>query len=65
MSPRKQAERELKAAGLIKYRTHGGHDIWKDTATGQIIPLKRGSGFNDNDLKYIRKEIESIKRGRQ
>ncbi len=64
MSPRKQAEKELKAAGLIKYRTHGGHDIWKHIETGQIIPLKRGSAFNDNDLRYIRREIEAIRQGR-
>ena len=64
MSPRKQAERELREAGFVRYRTKGGHDVWKDNETGQIIPLKRGSNFNDNDLRYIRKEIEEIKAAR-
>ena len=65
MSPRKQAEKELRAAGFVLYRTRGGHDVWKDLESGAIIPLKRGSGFNDNDLKYIRKELEAIVKGRQ
>ena len=64
MSPRKQAEKALREAGFIRYRTKGGHDVWKDMETGQIIPLKRGSDFNDNDLRYIRKEIEAIRTAR-
>ena len=64
MSPHKQAERELKAAGFFKCRKGNNHDIWKDPETGQLIPLRRGSDFNDNDLKIILREIKTIKRER-
>ncbi len=56
MNPRKKAERELKNHGYRFARSGGNHDIYKDSK-GHMIPLKRHD-FNDNDLKYIIKELE-------
>ena len=56
MSPRKQAEKQLKKAGFYLDRHGANHDIYKD-GKGHRIPLKRHD-FNDNDLKYITKEIK-------
>ncbi len=56
MSPRKQAEKNLKNAGYYLDRHGASHDIYKD-GKGHRIPLKRHD-FNDNDLKYINKEIQ-------
>ncbi|MEG2603884.1 MAG: type II toxin-antitoxin system HicA family toxin [Clostridia bacterium] len=62
MNPRKQAEQALKENHFFLYRQGGNHEIYKDEQTGQIIPIKRHD-FNDNDLKYILKEIYQIKKG--
>lgn len=56
MSPRKQAEQNLKKAGYTLARHGANHDIYTD-GQGHRIPLKRHD-FNDNDLKYINKEIK-------
>ncbi|MBR1669103.1 MAG: hypothetical protein IJ695_00205 [Butyrivibrio sp.] len=55
MSPRKQAEHNLKNAGYCLDRHGAKHDIYKD-GKGHRIPLKRHD-FDDNDLAYINKEI--------
>lgn len=57
MHPRKQAILDLKASGYIFYREGANHEIYKNHSTGEIIPLKRHD-FNENDLRYIRKEIK-------
>ncbi len=56
MSPRKQAEQNLKNACYHLDRRGANHDIYKDDK-GHRIPLKRHD-FNDNDLKDINKEIK-------
>lgn len=56
MSPLKQAIKNLLDAGYYLDRHGAGHDIYKD-GKGHRIPLKRHD-FNDNDLKYINKEIK-------
>ena len=56
MHPRKQAEIELKHAGFVLKRNKS-HAIYCNEELGVIIPLKTHD-FNDNDLKYIRKEIK-------
>lgn len=56
MSPLKMAEKALKEHGF-KLKRHGsGHDIWVKPGRPGTVPLKRHD-FNDNDLKYILKEI--------
>jgi hypothetical protein len=56
MNPHKQAEKDLKAAGYTIKRDDAKHTIWYNAELKSTIPLKRHD-FNDNDLKYIRKEI--------
>lgn len=56
MSPHREAEKALKQAGYIVKRTTGGHAIWYNARLGATITLKNHD-FNDNDLKYIIKEI--------
>ena len=63
MSPHKQAENDLIAAGYIIKRKDNGHVIWFHPELKATIPLKRHD-FNDNDLKYIRKEIKQNERRR-
>lgn len=63
MSPHKQAERDLKNAGCIVKRDDAKHTIYYNPELKTIIPLKRHD-FNDNDLKYIRKEIKQNERRR-
>ena len=58
MHPRKQAVNELERAGYILKRRGGNHDIYFDPLTMSMIPLKRHD-FNDNDLRYILKEIHT------
>ena len=61
MSPHKQAEADLKKSGYYIKRKDGNHDIYYNPELKSIIPLKRHD-FNDNDLKYIRKEIKQNER---
>lgn len=63
MSPHKQAEKDLKAAGYIVKRDDTKHTIYFHPELKTIIPLKRHD-FNDYDLKYIRKEIKQNERRR-
>ena len=60
MKPRKLAVKELLENGYALKRHGSGHDIYFNKGTKGIIPLKRHD-FDENDLKYIRKEIESQK----
>ena len=66
MHPKKQAIKELKAAGFVQIRS-SGHDIWQDPITKELIPISHGSGFDEDDLRMIQREIKSIKKkqGRQ
>lgn len=63
MHPRKQAILDLEESGYTFYREGKKHEIYKNQSTGEIIPLKRHD-FNENDLKYIRKEIKQKESGR-
>lgn len=56
MTPRDKALEELKQEGFLLKRRGSNHDIYYNERTKTTIPLKRHD-FNDNDLKYIRKEI--------
>lgn len=57
MKPRDQALKELASSGY-NFKRHGGnHDIYYNPDSRSTIPLKRHD-FNENDLKYIRKEIK-------
>ena len=60
MSPRRKAILQLRANGYTLKRNGSNHDIYYNDSLKSIIPLKRHD-FNDNDLKYILKEIESAK----
>ena len=57
MNPRKTAIQALTENGFRLYRQGANHEIYKNER-GVMIPLKRHD-FNDNDLKYILKEIKS------
>lgn len=66
MSPRKQAEKELKEAGFeMRKRKGHDHDIFLDPITQEFITLRRSSHFDENELKRIRSEIRSILRMRE
>ncbi len=56
MNPRGKALKDLKNAGYFLKRNGANHDIYYNPELKTTIPLKRHD-FNDNDLKYIRKEI--------
>ena len=56
MNPRDICLKKLKENGY-QFRRHGsGHDIFYNPETKQTIPIKRHD-FNENDLRYIMKEI--------
>ena len=47
-----------------KFKRHGAnHDIYRNPETGRMIPLKRHD-FDENDLRYIRKEIKQYQKDR-
>ena len=56
MTPRAQTIRDLKAAGYTELIHGSKHDRYKNPLTGKCITVKRHD-FNDNDRKYILKEI--------
>lgn len=60
MKPRAIALKELKANGFVLSRHGARHDIFLNRELNTIIPLKRHD-FNENDLKYIQKEIRNAK----
>lgn len=61
MNPRTKAIKELSDANYIFARHGANHDIYVNKELGVMIPLKRHD-FDENDLRYIQKEIRSGKR---
>ena len=57
MTPLKQAKKELKENGYYLKRSDGKHDVYYNDETHITIPLKRHD-FDEDDLRYIRKEIK-------
>ena len=57
MKPRNQAVKDLNASGYQLKRHGTNHDIYFNPDTKQAIPLKRHD-FDEDDLRYIRKEIK-------
>lgn len=57
MNPRKTAVSDLERAGYQFRRSGANHDIYYNAELGFIIPLKRHD-FDEDDLRYIRKEIK-------
>lgn len=56
MNPRNTAIRDLNDCGYQFKRSGGNHDICYNPETKYSIPLKHGH-FDEDDLRYIRKEI--------
>ena len=56
MLPHKMAMRELLNSGYFLERRTGKHDIDYNAVNNSTIPLKRHN-FDEDDLRYIRKEI--------
>ena len=57
MIPRDQAIKDLEESGY-QFKRHGArHDLYENSVTKHSIPLKRHD-FDENDLRYIRKEIK-------
>jgi hypothetical protein len=63
MNPRKMAQQSLEAGGYIFKRSGANHDIYYNAELGCLIPLKRHD-FDENDLRYIQKEIKSNHRNK-
>lgn len=63
MKPRNKAIQELNADGYTFKRSGGNHDIYYNESLGCIIPLKRHD-FDEDDLRYIQKEIKHNRRDR-
>ncbi len=57
MKPRDIARKELLSSGYYLKRNGANHDIYYNPELKSTIPLKR-QDFNENDLKYIRKEMK-------
>ncbi|MCX4326105.1 MAG: hypothetical protein OSJ45_02285 [Lachnospiraceae bacterium] len=57
MNPRNIAIKDLNNSGYQFKRSGGNHDIYYNPDTKYSIPLKRGH-FDEDDLRYIRKEIK-------
>lgn len=57
MNPRNAAIHDLNSNGYQFKRSGGNHDIYYNPDTKSSIPLKRGH-FDEDDLRYIRKEIK-------
>lgn len=64
MTPLDKAKKELKNANYHLGRHGRNHDIYVNEELHRSIPLKRHS-FDDDDLRYIRKEIKDGQRGRE
>ena len=64
MNPRDTAIVELDSGGYLLKRRGANHDIYFNPQTGTIIPLKRHD-FDEDDLRYIRKEIKQQRRGKK
>lgn len=63
MKPRDQAAKDLENSGYTFARHGTNHDIYRNKETGVSIPLKRHD-FDEDDLRYIRKEIKQNERRR-
>jgi predicted RNA binding protein YcfA (HicA-like mRNA interferase family) len=63
MHPRKIAQQSLEADGYLFKRSGGNHDIYYNAELGCLIPLKRHD-FDEDDLRYIQKEIRSNRRSK-
>lgn len=61
MKPRDKAITELNENGYYLKRNGANHDIYFNDQTKSIIPLKRHD-FDENDLRYIQKEIKQNQR---
>ena len=48
---------KLENGYVLEKKRGANHDIYYNDCLNAMIPLKRHD-FNDNDLKYIRKEIK-------
>lgn len=57
MKPRSIAVNELNQNGYFLKRNGSNHDIFYNEETHSAIPLKRHD-FDEDDLRYIRKEIK-------
>lgn len=56
MKPRDLCIRKLKELGYGFYRHGSNHDIFYNPETKKIMTVKRHD-FNENDLRYIMKEV--------
>lgn len=63
MKPRNQAVQDLHADGYLFKHSGGNHDIYYHPELGCLIPLKRHD-FDEDDLRYIQKEIKHNRRER-
>ena len=63
VKPRNKAIEELNAGGYALKRKGANHDIYYNAKTGCIIPLKRHD-FDEDDLRYIQKEIRQNQKNR-
>ena len=63
MKPRAKAVNDLETGGYTLKRHGANHDIYYNPELGCIIPLKRHD-FDEDDLRYIQKEIKHNKKGR-
>lgn len=61
MTPRNKAIQELNKGGYLFKRSGGNHDIYYNSQLGCLIPLKRHD-FDEDDLRYIQKEIKHNQR---
>lgn len=61
MNTRRKAVKLLKANGYTLKRNGANHDVYYNHILGAMITLKRHD-FDDSDLRYIIKEIESYKK---
>ncbi len=62
MNPRTKAVHELDSAGYILKRHGANHDIFFNPELRCSIPLKRHD-FDEDDLRYILKEIKQNTKG--
>lgn len=63
MKPRAQAIAELETCGYSFKRHGANHDIYFNPQLGAMISLKRHD-FDENDLRYIRKELKQYEQHR-
>ena len=63
MKPRDQAIAELNSGNYFFQRHGSNHDVYFNAEQGSMITLKRHN-FDEDDLRYIRKEIKQNKRRR-